>query len=378
LQARSVADLAYFHYLDDTYDSEVIGNLAADARFTLVPERIEWVVADNFGQVLMDPFAPTTPDNRENINVFSTGPGFTLPMGRQNFLRLDGRYSLVSYEESPFDSDSVSAQVAVGHAFSAASRVSLNGRREEISFREDDLDADYDQTEAFIRFAADGARTHLTVDAGYSEVEPEGEDSQDGMLLRLDASRRLSGASTAVLRAGREFVNSGSAFAAAQTSSSVSLNAVPGRQSEEPFTRDYASLGWSFARNRTSLSLALAWSEDSYEDVADPSLDQNLLSLGAQFSRQISSRTSVNLQARYGEGEFEAGPDYEEVAGSVGVSFQVSRRIVLGLMYDYYQRDSDDPINEGTENRIWLSIGYGNGVPRREYAAPEFAVDRRT
>jgi hypothetical protein len=385
IQAHSVADLAYFDYLDDTYDAELIGNLAAGLRFDIVEERFEWVVDDNFGQVQSDPFTPVTPDNRENINYFSTGPGFIFPIGQQNYVRLDGRYSIVSYEESPLDSDSLSAQLGIGHSFSSASKVSLNARREEIDFKDDEIlgqpvlggSPDYEQTEAFLQYEGEGARTQLTIDAGYTEITRENANSEDGLLFRLEASRRLSGASLALLRAGREFANSGTAFANAQESGSISLSAVPGRQSEVPFVHDYASLGWSFSRNRTSIGLGIGWSEDSYEEiVGTPSLNQTLVSVDAQFGRQVTSRLTLQLQARYGQGDFENGPDYEELTSSAGLTFQISRRVSLNVMYDYYDRQSDDP-SEGTENRIWLSIGYGNGNPRRQYAPPEFAVDQR-
>ena len=36
--------------------------------------------ADNFGQVLDDPFQPATPDNRENINYLTTGPDLTFAL----------------------------------------------------------------------------------------------------------------------------------------------------------------------------------------------------------------------------------------------------------------------------------------------------------
>lgn len=380
VQAHSVADFAYLDYLDNTYDADFVGNAIVGARFEILPERFEWHVADNFGQVLSDPFAAATPDNRENINYFSTGPGFTFPIGARNFVRADARYSKVNYEDSPFDSDSVSGQLGVGHVFSSASRVSLLGRKEDVDFTQEGSRGDYKQTDAFIQFSADGARTHLAVDAGYTELELDDAESQDGLLLRVEASRRLSGSSTAVLSAGREFANSGSAFAMTQTSGSIGLDAAPGRQTELPFTHDHASLGWNFSRNRTSFGLSLAWYEDSYEqqDVPlAPSLDQSFVSLSGLFSRQISARTNLQLQALYGEGEFDSGPGYDELNAGASIIFRASRRISVTVEYEYYQRNSDVRLNEGTENRIWLSIGYGNGTPRRQYAEPEFAIDQR-
>lgn len=376
LEARAVGDLAYHEYLDDTFDSDVVGNLAADARLAFLPDRLEWIIADNFGQVLADPFVPATPDNRENINYFTTGPDVMFGLGTQNRLRLAGRYSLVSYEDSPFDSDAVAAEIGFIRALSAANSVSLNARTEQVEFDEVALDADYDQSDAFVRYDASGARTHLTVDLGYSEVDREAsESSEDGVLVRLDASRRLSGASTARLTAGREFSNSGTAFATAQESGGISLGAVSGRQTALPFTHEYVTLGWNFARNRTGLGILVSRSERTYDDVSS-TLDQTLTSLGGNFSRQLSTQTQLLLDATYGKGEFVQEGDYDELNGSLSLRWQLSRSLSFTAMYSYYTHESD-LLGEVTENRFWLSIAYGSGNPRREYAPAEFAIDER-
>jgi len=87
LRANVETRLEYRDYLDNTYDGEVVGNLLANGVFAFVEDRFTWTVTDTFGQTTQNQFAPSTPDNRANVNYLSTGPDFTLPLGSRNKLR---------------------------------------------------------------------------------------------------------------------------------------------------------------------------------------------------------------------------------------------------------------------------------------------------
>ena len=374
LQADAVGNFSFAEYLNDTYDSEVLGNFAGNARFGFVPQRFEWVMSDNFGQTLSDPFAPVTPDNRENINYFSTGPDVTFAFGSQTRLRLGARYSLATYEASPLDFDTTSGEAALLRMLSSASNISLNARVAQTDYDEASLDADYDQSEAFLRYDVTGARTRLAIDLGYTQIDRDAAaDTEDGLLLRLEVIRRLSAASTATLAAGREFSNSGSAFAGLQGVGGIGLGATPGLQTAQPFTNDYANLGYDFSRNRTTLGLYASWRDQSYETAT--LLDQTLTSVGAQVGREMSPRTSLTLHAIYTEADFKLGADYTDLNGGAGIAWRLSRSVSVNVTYDYLKRTSDLPAGDSVENRYWLSIAYGRGTPRTALAGPQFAVD---
>lgn len=375
LSADLIGNFAWYDYLDDTYDSELLGNFTGDAAFDIVRERLQWVVADNFGQVLTDPFAPATPDNREYINYFTTGPNVVLGLGSQTRLRIGARYSKTSYEDSPFDSDSTLGEVALLRMLSSASSLSLNVRAQQIEYDEQALNADFDQSEAFLRYEAEGVRTVLSMEAGYTETDQEAaDDPESGLLFRLDASRRISASSTVVLGLGHEFSSSGAAFASTQSAAGVGVGAVPGRQTVDPFTNEYVTLGWTFQRNRTGFDLFGSWNDQSYED--NPLQDQTLTSLSAGVHRDLSTTMRLALTGRYGEADFDQ-PDsnYEEMSAGLTFSWRLSRSLSLQLTYDYYDRTSDIADSEYTENRYWLSLAFGRGEPRARVRQPQFAVD---
>jgi len=374
LQADLVGNFAYYKYLDDKFDSELIGNFAGNARFSLVPERFEWVVSDNFGQVLNDPFLPATPENRENINYFMTGPDAIVPFSQTTRLRAGARYGLTTYEHQSFDSNNVMGQLALEHQLSAFSTVSLNGSLQQINFDESALNGDYDQTEVFARYDAQGARTNLSVDAGYTALNQDATDTtHNGALFRLSVSRRLSASSTISLSGGHEFSSSGGAFAAGQLGMPTNIGAVPGRQTIQPFMYDHARLGYAFQRERTGFSLSAFWDDRNFKDQSG--FDQTLTGLSAAVTRQLTPRTSLTIDGNYGRGSFEQQGDYTDFIGGISVNWRLSQRVTLALSYDHFDRSSDRPAGGYTENRYWLTIGYGRGAPRRTLLPPRFGVD---
>lgn len=372
LTADVIGDLAYFEYLNDTYDSELLGNFAGNARYEFVPGRFSWAVSDNFGQVLADPFAPVTPENRENVNRLTTGPQWIIPFGQTMRLRLGANYFATAYENSPLDSTGLSGDIGLVRRLSTDSSLSLNGVVQQVDYKEEALNADYDQKDLFLRYEINGARTRFSFDAGYSEVQRDAvSDPESGPLVRLNLSRRVSASSTATLIAGREFSNSGASFSTLQQGS-MGSESVPGRQTAQPFTNDQVSLGWSFGRVRTSFSLLASWSDQSYEDA--PQLDQTLTSVSGQFRRELSSRTSLSLHAAYGMAGFEQpNTDYRDFGGGVSFAWRLSKSISLDALYDRFKRSSD-AINGGyVENRVWLLISYGRGTPRVGPLPPDFS-----
>ena len=74
LTANIGANLEYRDYVDEAFQSELVGGLDGFVSYAFVPERFIWVVTDNYGQIANQRTLADSPDNRQNVNYFSTGP----------------------------------------------------------------------------------------------------------------------------------------------------------------------------------------------------------------------------------------------------------------------------------------------------------------
>lgn len=378
VQADVVGDLAYYKYFNDLFDPELVGNVYAVGSFAIVPERFIWAVSDQFGQLATDPFLPIGPNNREDINTFSTGPDFIVGLGSQARLRVGARYSLYDYEDHAFDSAVTGGQLAVIRDLSASSSVSLNASVQQFEYDDETLNANFDQQDVYLRYEAEGGRTNLAINAGYSQLDRDAfAEKESGPMVRLDASRRISGSSVLSLEGGREFSTSAGAFASEQGGSYTGIGAAPGQQSADPFTQDHATFSWAYDRNVTGLTAAISWEDRTYDH--DPVLDQTSMTLSARYRRDLSPTTTLSVSAAQVMVRYEPpAVDYDELAAGVAFTWRLSRSLALEASYDFSHRGKDVSFAGYSENRLWLSIGFGRGEPRRTRIPPAFGVDSAT
>ena len=90
--ARVAGSAAYLDYYRNNFDSELNFALDAYTEFFFVPQVMSWVVADGFRQVQIDSLQPNIPTNRQNSNVFLTGPNIYLHLGLVDTVTFEARY----------------------------------------------------------------------------------------------------------------------------------------------------------------------------------------------------------------------------------------------------------------------------------------------
>jgi hypothetical protein len=369
-----VGDLDFFNYLQNTYDSELIGTVLGKFDVSLVDDRLHWFVTDSFGQVLGDPFLPSTPANRDNLNYATTGLTTNIGLGSQMRLNAGASYSLASYENLPFDSNTVLGDLGLTRLLSDSNSIGLNLRASKVEFEEDALSSsNYDLQEAVLRYMLNSARMQVKLDAGYAQIGRDVGGDDGNLLFRFDFSRQLSPRSTVLFSAGQEYSNSAAAFATERAGAPVTPDTLSGRQTSDAFTHRYASASWGVSGRRTQLDLTGSWNDEEYDFGS--LLDQSLTAFGLSVRRDLTAALSAEIYAQYGKGEFKALGDYDETRSGFSLRWQFARTLSLAITYDHNQRDSETAAGQYTENRFWLTFGYQHGAPRSRMTSSEFDGD---
>lgn len=354
---RLTADVAlnadYFEYLDDTFDSEVVGAGNAELNFALVPDRFNWTIEDHYGQQSNDPFSPITPETREAVNFLSTGPDLLLRFGAAG-VRLFGQYSMATYERSPVDNERVLGGVSVGRAGARGQGLSFNAVQESVTFDETPA-SDFDRRSAYLAYGISGARTELRIEGGYTWLEPEqGEESSAPRLL-VQVDRELTRSSTLTLVLGSQLTDSSAALSSAVDGPVPSGPTVTA--TADPFENRTASLTWRFARRRTSIALGADWDDEQYETQS--LLDRTRTSFDFAVDRRLGSRLSAGLNASLIDEQFDAA-DFDARTRELGasLSWQAGRAIGLRLLVTRSDRDTSTGLGEYGENRAFLRVFY--------------------
>jgi hypothetical protein len=354
------ANAVYEHYFDDTFDDDVLGGVAGTMVAQVVPERFKWLVQENFGQITTDPFSAETPDNRENINYFSTGPDFTFRLGSAMSLLLSGRYSSTTYEKSDFDGERYGGAVALARQLSGTSSLSLNVTGDRIEF-DNSTNNEYDRYQGFVRYNAKGSRTTLAADLGYTAID-NGSSTSNGTLARLSLSRRIAAGSEVRVSAGTQFSDAGDLFRDTQDRQGVQLDAESVISSSDPFESRFVAVGWDFSRNRTSFGVTAQYSEEKYEKVS--ANDRTVALWSAYMTRDISRALQLRLYGTLEQEEFDTlNFDDDELRLIAALAWSVGRTLEVRLQYERYDRDSSTAASqEEIENRAslfltWSPIG---------------------
>jgi hypothetical protein len=355
-------------YLQNAYGNQLVGRFDGKADVALIPDRVIWVLTDSFGQAQIDPFTAAVPTNLQNINYVATGPDATFRLGPTIFLDLSARYAKTTYQTDPFDSNVVNAAAAVGRALSAQSSISINGSFERALFDNTAVNTDFDRSSVYAHYEVQGARTDLTANLGATKVD-QGLESFTGPSAKLQLRRKLSSVSTLTFTVGRDITDGGTAFSNLQSGAIGGIVTGPAVVSQNNYTVTNGSVGWEYARNRTTIGVSGTWERDSY----DGQPLQDLTRGNAEFSveRKLSRVLTAQVLGRLYRTEY-ANADYSETDWLVGgaLVFRQGRGLEIKLRYDHSSRAvSGVGVESGVgavpgvstgygENRVFLTVGY--------------------
>jgi hypothetical protein len=292
LDADAKGNFSFLDYLQHAYGSQLVGRFDGSADVALIPQRLTWGVQEHFGQAALDPFTPTTPNNRENINSLATGPDLYLRLGGASFIDMSARVADIHYQTSPFSNTRATGSLAWGLKLSPLSSVSLNADTQHVDFQNTQLNTNFERTNVFARYALQGARTDLSVDLGATQINESGNTTTGG-LGRFKASRRISASARLNLTFGHEITDGSSSFSGPQVG--VAGAATPAVNSSGNYTSNYASLGWEYQRNRTTLTADGRWEKDRYLGL--PQLDRTLTTGEIRLARLVTRDVTVQIAA---------------------------------------------------------------------------------
>jgi hypothetical protein len=362
LDVDAKGNFTYYDYLQGAYGSQLIGRFDGIAHVAIIPERLTWVLQDDFGQAALDPYTPVTPTNLENVNYVSTGPDLALHFGANSYVNATARYAHVQYATSPFNSNRVLGSLAWGLHLSARSSVSLNGNTERVMFENTVLNTDYDRSSGFGRYEVHGARTDFSADLGATVIRRNG-TSTTGGLAKVEVSRKLSTAARLTVSVGRELTDASTSFSNLQSGAIGVVGTAPAAQTSNNYTSNYATAGWRYQRYRTTVSLSGRWEKDLYN--GDSLLDYTRSGAEFRVERQLTRALTADVLGRYYKIDYFHGlvasqngnSSYDDESVSVGLTWRHGRGLEVRLRGEHSARITTG-IYGYRENRAILTVGY--------------------
>lgn len=359
LQYSLAGDASYLEYLDSEVPGELLGSLFAESSYDILPQTFRWNLDASFSQVRADLLRSAAPGNRDDVLSLSTGPNLRARFGDAFEAEFEARYSIADYSEREFDSDTVGAQLVFGRRFSERSVIGLGGSFADVTY-DSSLglgSIDFERTEVFARFRAEGARTQIQADVGYSKADGANVDDS-GAMVRLEATRRLTPFISGFARYVQEYPTS-------EASVFIPFDATGGGDvgdtsilTAAPRVSKNAELGLRLERPRTSAELAFAVRRET--DLVGALGDRSFDTARFSVTRSMTPRSRATVFALWSQEDLGLVPgssDEVAIGGELGVTF--GRNLGLDLRIEHRDRNSPLPVAEFSEISAGLFLRWG-------------------
>lgn len=209
LQMRMDGSLQYLMYRNDLFDDEFRGNLNAQLDWTLLPERLHWVVEDYLSQQPINTLSGFSPSNQQQVNVFVTGPSFFARLTPATTASMDLRYTNTYAEDTnTYDGDRYNVAARLLRDVSPTQKLSLNAEATRVEYDEGATAFNYKRYDAYVGYSSQTRLLDLDIQAGYSRLDmAQRSSSKNDPLVRADLSWKVASHSQFRVRANYEFAD---------------------------------------------------------------------------------------------------------------------------------------------------------------------------
>lgn len=360
VDARLSTDLQYRDYLDTELESEIAGGAIGYLDLSFIPERFSWITEDNYGQIAKTRQVVDRPDNRQQMNYFTTGPDFRLPLGQRAALQLSGRWADTYMEDSNADNEATFADISLFRQLTDRSSISIGAGTSETEF-DDPTFPNFKTRQATAGFRWQAPRTSVALDGGYLEYDQEGApDVSDFVMVRVDLTRQVTARSRVQVNAGTKPSSDGESFRRDQSIIGIGDGPEAAQASGDFFRVDDAYVLWTTDWERTALSWVASFRREEHEVFN--TLDREQLRGQIGLSRELSPSIDLEVMGGYLQEERTlTGFQFDDWYAATELKWDFARRFSAKLRLDHFVGGSDDGTRDYTENRVYLGVAYTNG-----------------
>ena len=376
------ANIGYLDYLQGGYTGQVNGSASVDIRYALVPKVLFWTVDDHFGQGTANVLAPASPENRIQVNTFTTGPTLVLPLNSVTRVRADARVGFDTFSDETLPNDTrYTGSLALIRQLTPLSDLSLNGDYTKVSYRYGSGDytgqfpgetsaalesyGDYDRESAFVRYETSNKRTRWNVDLGAARINQDGQ-TFNSPLVRAAWDHKVSAFWSVNLAGGREYTDGAQAFGTAIDRSGIPLPNTPPSGNvyttqtlpltNQPMRTDSGRAGIAFVGTRTTFNAGVDVARDRF--VLAIESDDNRTGADFGVTRRLTPYSDLHAGASYQVRQFVGiGESDRTTYGNVLYNYRIDPSFQLYCGYNFEKRVSTSYYSY-TDNRVMIGVRY--------------------
>lgn len=186
-QANVAGGFEYRRYLENHFDPQTQTQIAGQANWTILPQRLDFSVEDYAGVQPVDQLQSDSPDNQQQTNVIVLGPTLRMRFGDAARGQIELRY-INSYASKvdDFNSSRGLAAFRVYRDLNPTDTISGNVEFQRVDFTNQPSTANYDRKEAYARYTSTLAHFNADVLLGGTRLDfDQGGRSNSSPLARI-------------------------------------------------------------------------------------------------------------------------------------------------------------------------------------------------
>ena len=367
-QTNVAGDLQYRDYLGSQFSNQTQTQLAGQANWTVLPDRLDLTAQDYASVQPVDSLVSNAPSNLQQTNVFTLGPTLHFRLGETLLGQAELRY-INSYAQKTqgFNSQRGEAALRIVKNISPTDQLSANAESRRTTFANSQGGPNYSRNELFGRYVSKLKKLDIDAVLGWSRLTFGGAAARavSSPLTRLVLGWRMTERSALTLSASREYsdaaeglmqqpgqgaiVNPGGISGGTNTGNVVINSQV--------YLERRLALGYSFHSQRLLFTAAPEYYRLTY--ASDPTFNQTARggSLGLNYNLRPTLTLSTYVHAERLNYQTLARRD-RNLGYDISLIRQVNAHWSWRVSFGHQQRSSSAPNQGFQENRIYFGVAY--------------------
>lgn len=368
-QANITGSLEYRDYLGNAFDNQTLGVLSADTNWTMIPQRLDFVLQDAAAVEPLSTLSVNTPNNQQQTNVLTLGPTLHFRMGQTLRGQTDFRYiNSRASKAKDFNSSRGLAALRIIKDINAVSQFSINAQEQHVRFDTNSSQEDYDRTDLYVRYQNNLKYFKIDLSGGQSQLRFRNSGSESNPLVRASVSWLVTPHNELSLTGKRAYSDASEDLSSnvVNTNNLLTSPNLTGLQvstgqaeiNSNPYLLKDVSAIYAFTGETLSFSLSPSYERLDYTG-GDQTLDQIGHGATAGFEYKLNPHLSLT---GYGNSENRKYTtlyrhDKFENYGLALIGRSTSHWR-WRLSYDHLHRHSTAPNQSYTDNEIYLGFAY--------------------
>lgn len=351
--ARVYSQLEYDDYQHQIFSNQKLFTLNSAATWMIKPQRLTWTAEDYYGQVPIVPFATVTPNNLQNVNVFTTGPNVFVRMDPLNTLELGARYDNFYAGVANSNSNRVGGIVDWLYQYSPLTVFSLNYQNEHAQYTQNVVASGYGRQDLFLRMDTHLRQTAWIGDLGETWLRQTGPGNIGGVYAKLQVSQQMTQTSAVSMSAASTITDTEDAILSAEQVGGIAGGTTVGtdiyRQS---------GINVTYTHNPSYGTDSITIFDQKLKYYTAP-LDQQEMGESVSLGHQISGTllaTVFGSDAR--TRSYDTSIMVHDSLGGMRLTYEVRPDIFLGLEGQVTRQRSNVSAEAYSDKQILLSVSY--------------------